>query len=74
MDDVPHLGIEYALIWWLMLEGAGLLVLPLAFRLFRHLPDRGYAFAKPLSLIPSRPCLSTASMPSSRSSPVKSGR
>ena len=34
-----------------MLEGVGLLVLPLTFRLFRHLPDRGYSFSKPLGLI-----------------------
>jgi YYY domain-containing protein len=34
-----------------MLEGAGLLALPLSFRLFRHLPDRGYALSKPLGLI-----------------------
>ncbi|MBN1639947.1 MAG: hypothetical protein JXA09_01835 [Anaerolineae bacterium] len=51
MADTPHLGLEYALLWWLLLEGIGLIALPLAFRLFRHLPDRGYAFAKPLGLI-----------------------
>jgi YYY domain-containing protein len=34
-----------------MLEGIGLIVLPLAHRLFRHLPDRGYTFAKPLGLV-----------------------
>ncbi|MFL7810952.1 MAG: hypothetical protein AB8I80_20100, partial [Anaerolineae bacterium] len=51
MEYTPQLGLGYALLWWLMLEGIGLLVLPLAFRLFRHLPDRGYAFAKPLGLV-----------------------
>jgi YYY domain-containing protein len=51
MDFTPHLGIEYALLWWLMLEGIGVIVLPLTFRLCRHLPDRGYALAKPLGLI-----------------------
>ena len=51
MEYTPHLGLEYALLWWLMLEGIGLIVLPMAFRLFHHLPDRGYALAKPLGLI-----------------------
>lgn len=50
---VPNTGLEigYVLLWWLMLEGAGLLALPLAFRLFKHLPDRGYALAKPMGLL-----------------------
>jgi len=39
------------LIWWLLLEILGLAALPVAFRLFRSLPDRGYAFAKPLGLL-----------------------
>jgi YYY domain-containing protein len=51
MEFVPHLGIEYALLWWLMLEVVGVIALPLTFRLCRHLPDRGYALAKPLGLI-----------------------
>ncbi len=37
--------------WWISLEAAGLIALPLAFRLFSGLPDRGYAFAKPLGLL-----------------------
>ena len=37
--------------WWLVVEGIGLLGLPLAFMIFRRLPDRGYAFAKPLSIL-----------------------
>jgi len=41
----------YVLIWWFLMEVMGLAVLPLALRLFRHLPDRGYAFAKPLGLL-----------------------
>jgi YYY domain-containing protein len=45
------LEIGYTFAWWLALEGVGLLVLPLTFRLFRHLPDRGYAFSRPLGLI-----------------------
>jgi YYY domain-containing protein len=51
MEFAPHLGIEYALLWWLMLEVIGVVALPLTFRLCRHLPDRGYALAKPLGLI-----------------------
>ncbi len=39
------------LLWWLLLELIGLAVLPLAFRFFRNLPDRGYAFTKPLGLL-----------------------
>jgi len=39
------------LIWWLMVEILGLVALPLAFRLFRALPDRGYAFSKPLGIL-----------------------
>jgi YYY domain-containing protein len=39
------------LIWWLLLEILGLAALPVAFRLFRSLPDRGYAFARPLGLL-----------------------
>lgn len=37
--------------WWLLVEILGLAALPVAFRLFRNLPDRGYAFAKPLGLL-----------------------
>ena len=37
--------------WWLVLEVLGLVALPIALRLFRHLPERGYAFAKPLGLL-----------------------
>ena len=41
----------YILIWWLVLQIIGLTALPVAFRLFRRLPDRGYAFARPLGLL-----------------------
>ncbi len=37
--------------WWLIIEVIGLLALPIALRLFRHLPERGYAFARPLGLL-----------------------
>lgn len=39
------------LIWWLLLQLIGLVALPLAFRLFRKIPSRGYAFARPLGLL-----------------------
>ncbi len=39
------------LLWWLALEGLGLLVLPLAASLFQTLPDRGYPLAKALGLL-----------------------
>jgi YYY domain-containing protein len=41
----------YIVIWWLALQLLGLAALPLAFRLFQRLPDRGYAFARPLGLL-----------------------
>ena len=37
--------------WWLILQVLGLAAWPLAFRLLRWLPDRGYLFAKPLGLL-----------------------
>jgi YYY domain-containing protein len=39
------------LVWWLILEVIGLAALPLTLRLFAPLPDRGYAFARPLGLL-----------------------
>jgi YYY domain-containing protein len=38
-------------LWWLIIEILGLIALPLTVRLFRYLPDRGYALAKPLGLL-----------------------
>lgn len=40
-----------ALKWLFVIEVFGVITLPLAMRLLRHLPDRGYAFAKPLGLL-----------------------
>ncbi len=40
-----------ALLWWLLIELIGIAVLPVALRFFRNLPDRGYAFIKPLGLL-----------------------
>jgi len=37
--------------WYLVLQVFGLAALPLAWRLFRHLPDRGYGVSKPLGLL-----------------------
>ena len=37
--------------WWLLIQLLGLAAWPLAFRLLRFLPDRGYTAAKPLGLL-----------------------
>ncbi len=39
------------LLWWILLELIGLAVFPIAYRFFRNLPDRGFAFSKPLGLL-----------------------
>lgn len=41
------------LVWWLVSSILGLLALPLVYRIFGRLPDRGYAFARPLGLMAS---------------------
>ncbi|MFW6135376.1 MAG: DUF2298 domain-containing protein, partial [Chloroflexota bacterium] len=38
-------------VWWMLVQVLGLAALPCAYRLFRWLPGRGYAFAKPLGLL-----------------------
>ncbi|RME97802.1 MAG: hypothetical protein D6768_18855, partial [Chloroflexi bacterium] len=38
-------------IWWLLLLFIGLIGWPLAFSLFRFLPDRGFTFIRPLGLL-----------------------
>jgi uncharacterized membrane protein len=38
-------------VWWLLIELLGLTGLPLAAVVFANLPDQGWAFAKPLSLL-----------------------
>ncbi len=37
--------------WLLIIELMGLVAFPLAFVLFRHLPDRGYTLTKPLAML-----------------------
>ena len=37
--------------WYVVVQLLGLAALPIATRFFRHLPDRGYAFARPLGLL-----------------------
>ncbi len=37
--------------WWAAVQLVGLIAFPIAFALFRWLPDRGYSFAKPLGLV-----------------------
>src|SRR5436309_10288160 len=39
------------LAWYLAALAGGFVALPLSFRLFRHLPDRGYTFSKALGLL-----------------------
>lgn len=39
------------LAWWLFIEALGLTGAPLAATALRHLPDRGWALTKPLSLL-----------------------
>jgi YYY domain-containing protein len=39
------------LAWWLVIQGMSLVTLPISVLLFRSLPGRGYAFAKPLALL-----------------------
>lgn len=41
----------FALRWYLFLQLFGLAAAPLALRLFRQMPGRGYAFARPLGLM-----------------------
>src|SRR5690349_19409285 len=43
-------SLAYLARWWLAAEVIGLVTLPLTFRLFARLPDRGYAFARTLGL------------------------
>jgi YYY domain-containing protein len=43
--------VYHALIWLIVVELLGLLALPLTFRLFSRLPDRGVTFSKALSIL-----------------------
>ena len=40
-----------ALAWWLVVQGIGLLALPITLLAFRRLPWAGYAFSKPLGIL-----------------------
>ena len=42
---------RHVFVWWLLIQILGLAALPLAHRLCKWLPGRGYAFAKPLGLL-----------------------
>lgn len=44
-------SIAYLLRWWLAAELIGLCALPLAWRIFRRLPDHGHGFARALGLL-----------------------
>jgi YYY domain-containing protein len=46
MDDLTA-----ALAWWLTIQVLGFAALPLAFRLFRWLPDRGYSLSKAMGVL-----------------------
>ncbi len=39
------------LVWWLLISALGLAAIPITLKVFRFLPDRGYAFSKPLGLL-----------------------
>ncbi len=39
------------LTWWLMMAAFSVVTLPIAWRVFRHLPGRGYALTRPLALL-----------------------
>ena len=37
--------------WYIVLQFIGIAALPLAAKAFRNLPDRGYAFARPVGIL-----------------------
>lgn len=41
----------YLFVWWLIVFLIGLEVLPVAYHFFPNIPDRGYAFIKPLGIL-----------------------
>ena len=49
MPPMPE--VMNALLWWLILSAIGVAAFPIAQILFRFLPDRGYAFSRPLGLL-----------------------
>jgi YYY domain-containing protein len=40
-----------AIYWLVLIELLGLLVFPIAYRVFSHMPDRGWAFSKPMAVL-----------------------
>ncbi|MCI0648363.1 MAG: DUF2298 domain-containing protein [Chloroflexi bacterium] len=48
---MPLTDIFAAIRWWIVLMVLGAAAMPLSFRLFGRLPDRGYAFSKMLGLL-----------------------
>jgi uncharacterized membrane protein len=45
------LNLVYFLLWWIIVEIIGWLALPIAMRVLRWLPDRGYIFSKSIGLL-----------------------
>ncbi len=41
----------YLTLWWFTAEILGLIALPFTYRLFKNLPDRGYAFSKAIGIL-----------------------
>lgn len=42
---------DETILWWLILQAAGIVALPLCLALFDRLPDRGFALSKPVGLL-----------------------
>ena len=42
---------SHVFVWWLIVQIIGLAALPVTLRVFRWLPERGYAFSKPVGIL-----------------------